>query len=230
MKIVQISPYDLDRPGGVQRHILALAAALRAHGHEVMVVAPGPAVVAVKNIFYLGRQREIGLSGTRFELTWASRSELALLRKYLVDWKPDILHFHSLWTPLLSFQIFRGWSGPVVATFHDTPPPGMLGDVLRFLFKGISRRILRRIDGAIVVSRAPLAHMRPGSSGVIPAVLPPGVDLTVTTTAYKEKSAEDGILRFLFVGRLSDARALSSCCRHGNLCYRRRKRPVIARS
>ena len=76
MKIVQVCPYDIDRPGGVQRHIRALAAALRARGHDVLVVAPGSAGGKVDDVFHLGRQRPIGLSGTRFELTWASRREL----------------------------------------------------------------------------------------------------------------------------------------------------------
>jgi len=41
MRIVQVCPYDIERPGGVQRHILALTAALREHGHETLIIAPG---------------------------------------------------------------------------------------------------------------------------------------------------------------------------------------------
>ena len=36
-----VCPYDLDVPGGVQEHVLALAAELRRVGDEVVTVAPG---------------------------------------------------------------------------------------------------------------------------------------------------------------------------------------------
>jgi phosphatidylinositol alpha-mannosyltransferase len=201
MKIVQVCPYDINRAGGVQRHILALTAALRARGHEVLVVAPGSAVRETRDVFHLGRQREIGLSGTRFELTWARGGELRTLQEHLSCWKPDLLHFHTLWTPLMPFQLFRRWHGPVVATFHDTPPPGIAGHVLRFLFKGMSRWILGRIDGAIAVSPAPLAHLRPPARGTVPEIIPPAIDLTAMT-ADASKQGADGSLRYLFVGRL----------------------------
>jgi phosphatidyl-myo-inositol alpha-mannosyltransferase len=201
MKIVQICPYDIERAGGVQRHILALAAALRARGHDVLVVAPGSDGRKGGDVLHLGCQRAIGLSGTRFELTWARGRDLRRWQQHLSIWKPDLLHFHTLWTPLMPFQLFRRWHGPVVATFHDTPPPGMAGNALRLLFKGMSRWILGRIDGAIAVSTAPLAHLRPPARGVVPVIVPPAVDLTAMI-AERTKHRGDGSLRYLFVGRL----------------------------
>jgi phosphatidylinositol alpha-mannosyltransferase len=225
MKIVQICPYDINRAGGVQRHVLALAAALRARGHEVMVVAPGSAGREGGDVFHLGRQREIGLSGTRFELTWASGRELRQWQEHLSGWKPDLLHFHTLWTPLMPLQIFRRWHGPVVATFHDTPPPGMAGDALRLLFKGLSRWILGRIDGAIVVSPAPLAHLRPPARGVVPVIIPPAVDLTAML-AERTRRRDDGSLRYLFVGRLEPRKGISELLRAWELVPR--ETPAVA--
>ena len=40
MKIVEVCPYDMLRPGGVQAHVSDLATWLRGQGHEVVVVAP----------------------------------------------------------------------------------------------------------------------------------------------------------------------------------------------
>ena len=212
MKIVQICPYDINRAGGVQRHILALAVTLRARCHDVLVVAPGTAGREAAGVFNLGRQREIGLSGTRFELTWASEREFRKLQEHLSVWKPDLLHFHTLWTPLMPFQLFRRWHGPVVATFHDTPPPGIAGGALRLLFKGLSRWILGRIDGAIAVSPAPLAHLRPSARGVPPVIIPPAVDLTVMR-AEESKRRADGSVRYLFVGRLEHRKGVRELLR-----------------
>jgi len=40
MKIAQVCPYDMDRPGGVQAHIRDLGTALMEMGHEVTILAP----------------------------------------------------------------------------------------------------------------------------------------------------------------------------------------------
>jgi glycosyltransferase involved in cell wall biosynthesis len=213
MNIVQICPYNIDRPGGVQRHVLALAACLRAFGHNVLIVAPGPKSGESDDIYYVGRQREIGMSGTRFELTWAAPQELRRLFKHFHDWKADLLHFHSLWTPLMPFQIFKRWGGPVIVTFHDTPPPGIGGDVLRLLFKAMSRWILARIDGAIAVSQAPMMHLYPGSGGVVPIVIPPAVDIAMMTAGSAKRKTDSASLRFLFVGRLERRKGISELLR-----------------
>jgi len=202
MRIVQVCPYDIERPGGVQRHVLSLAAALRKHDHETLIVAPGPGSVAQGSIWQIGRKREIGMSGTRFELTWASGAELQALQQKLADWRPDVLHFHTLWSPMMPFQVFRRWHGPKVVTFHDTPPPGPWGSVLRRSFGLMSRWIMARTDAAIAVSLAPLAHLRPGRSGIDPVIVPPAIDLAAVKARQGRKKTGDDALRFLFVGRL----------------------------
>lgn len=210
MRIVQICPYDISRFGGVQNHILSLTASLRLRGHEVVVVAPGPKnYFEFDGLFYLGTRREIGMSGTRFELTWADGRELRRLHELFQVWKPDVLHFHTLWTPLMPFQVFRRWDGPVVTTFHDTPPPGMAGNFLRHLFKAMSRRILARVDGAIAVSRAPLAHLRAYSHDPLPFILPPAVDLNSLVARKVKSRRSNGVLRFLFVGRLEPRKGIT---------------------
>ena len=78
LRIAQICPYDLERPGGVQAHIRDTAAALGELGHEVTIVTPkmrpGAGVERVSpnlRIVRLGKAHEIRWSGTRFEASLA---------------------------------------------------------------------------------------------------------------------------------------------------------------
>lgn len=199
MRIVQVCPYDPDRHGGVQRNMHALAAALTAHGHQTLIIAPGAAVAAQKDVWRLGSMRSISFAGTRFEVTWAARQELDATLGALRNWQPDVVHFHTPWDPMMPWQLFRRLDVPRVATFHDTPPPGLTGAVLRSLFKPMSRYLLAQLDGAIAVSEAPLAHLRPGASGVKPLVLPPVTDLSPFFAIEKRPQTRPTIL---FLGRL----------------------------
>lgn len=199
MRIIQVCPYDPDRHGGVQRNMHALDRALAARGHQMLIVAPGLAAGPDDRVWRLGAMRSVRFAGTRFELTWAPGHELDSTLRLLRAWQPDVVHFHTPWDPLMPWQLFRRLDVARVATFHDTPPPGFTGAVLRNLFKGLSRYLLAQLDGAIAVSAAPLAHLRPGSSGVRPVVLPPVTDLSDFFAIEKRPSERPSIL---FLGRL----------------------------
>jgi phosphatidyl-myo-inositol alpha-mannosyltransferase len=207
MRVVQVSPYDLSRHGGVQRHIQSLAAELRRRGHEVLVIGPGVSVSGTDMDLRIGRKRRISFIGTSFELSLASKTELRALTIKLAEWQPDVIHYHTMWVPFLPWQIFRRTQIASVATFHDTPPPGPMGAVLRAAFKLMSWFLLRRLDGAIAVSSAPLAHLRPGRHGTRPLVLPPATDLSEFLTL--EKAAVVDRQTVLFVGRLEPRKGIN---------------------
>lgn len=206
MRVVQVCPYDLSRHGGVQQHILSLAAELRRGGHAVLVIGPGEQVSDNDLDLRMGRMSLISFLGTSFELSLASKTELQALATKLAAWKPDIIHYHTLWVPLLPWQIFRQTRVASVATFHDTPPPGLAGAVLRAAFKLMSRFLLRRLDGAIAVSGAPLAHLRPGRHGIRPVILPPATDLSDFFSLKKDTPTDEQTV--LFMGRLEPRKGI----------------------
>ena len=165
MKVLQVCPYDIARPGGVQRHVVDLANALARAGHEVTIVAPAgaaaPPVESRVELYRLGRAREWGMHGTRFEVTWASRDELALFESRARVKAFDVAHFHTIWTPFMPWQVYRlRLAARNVATFHDTPPPGLSGAVTRVAFGMMSRRLSKSLDAMIAVSSAPARHLR----------------------------------------------------------------------
>jgi phosphatidylinositol alpha-mannosyltransferase len=207
MRVLQVCPYDVARAGGVQRHIVDLSNALADAGHAVTIVAPAgdgePALHAGVELYRLGHSREWRMHGTRFEMTRASRAELKAFEARAGSRPFDVAHFHTLWTPLMPWQVYRraaAFAARRVATFHDTPPPGPSGALTRAAFRVLSRRVSLGLDAMIAVSSAPAGHLRP--VGRCPLVrLPPCIDLAPYASVSREREI-DSEPTVLFVGRL----------------------------
>lgn len=208
LRIAQVCPYDLDRPGGVQAHIKDTAAALGELGHAVTIVTPkirpGPGVERVTphlRIVRLGKAHSMRFSGTRFEASVALGGQYGRLRAAMRPGAFDVVHFHTLWSPLIPFQAFACSPAPRVVTFHDTPPDTWGGAVSRVLLGGLSRLLLPRVDEAIAVSEAPRAHLRPGPGQKI-NLSPPCTDLRRFAEGPTEAPSASPKVTLLFVGRL----------------------------
>lgn len=120
MRVALVCPYDLARPGGVRSHISGLGHALVARGHEVEVVAPSAqSQLGGLPVVACGSARDFPFGGTHIDFTWAPwRRVLDVSRRGY-----DLLHFHTIWNPLMPFQLATVYRGPKVATFHDVPSP-----------------------------------------------------------------------------------------------------------
>jgi phosphatidylinositol alpha-mannosyltransferase len=209
VRILEVCPYDIRRPGGVQRHILDLCRALASAGHEVVLLAPGqgdgPAWEEADGyrILFAGRFRLWRLHGTAFEVTWADSRDLETVL-HLHDERPfDVAHFHTIWTPFLPWQVFRRLAPRVprrIATFHDTPPPTLSGRLTRQVFRLLSRIVSRRLDAAIAVSDSPAGHLRL-APGCAFHRLPPCIDLA-PLLAMPRPEHDGQPPTVLFIGRL----------------------------
>ena len=214
LKIAQVCPYDLERPGGVQAHIRDTAAALGELGHEVTIVAPkmrpGASVERISStlrIVRLGQAHAVRLSGTRFEASLALGGQYGRLRAAMRPGAFDVVHYHTLWSPLLPFQAFACSPAPSVVTFHDTPPDTLGGAFTRVLLGGLSRLLLTCVDEAIAVSEAPRAHLRPGTGRNI-HLSPPCTDLRRFSEGEAPLGPSDGKVTLLFVGRLESRKGV----------------------
>ena len=208
MRVLEVCPYDMARPGGVQNHIRDLAGWLRSQGHAVRIVAPHPlkAGAAAEGIFHLGRARLIKVHGTVTEIAFTARRELASLEEELRSFRPDILHLHTPWTPFLPFQVWRRANLPTVATFHATLPEG--NGLLSRALRAAGGYFLRRVEAAVVPSASALASLA-GLPGKAPLVLPPAIDLSGWSAAGRE-AAEDGsgAFKLVFLGRLEQRKGV----------------------
>lgn len=210
MKIAQVCPYDIYQPGGVQSHIRDLSAALRLAGHEVSIIAPGEMMADgdLGPIFHAGKKRRLNFNKTNFEISIALGQDYQRLKKHLQQEQFDILHYHTIWTPLLPFQVLRLSQAADVATFHDTPPDTFSGRLTRRVFRIISRRLLPRLDGVIAVSSSPAGNLVsvPNRS---PHILPPCTDYSpfFQEVGGFDQYADDRV-NILFLGRLEDRKGI----------------------
>ena len=120
MRVALVCPYDLARPGGVRSHIVGLGHALVARGHTVEIIAPSPATILEGlPVVSCGSSRDFPFGGTHIDFTWAPWSRVLEVsrRGY------DVVHFHTIWNPLMPFQLATVHRGAKVATFHDVPSP-----------------------------------------------------------------------------------------------------------
>ncbi len=224
MRVCIVTPYDLSRDGGVNRHARALAAALRAVGHEARVMGPadGPAPVGCDAI---GRAVPVPVNGSVARIGLLVSP--AATRDYLAGGGFDLVHVHEPLVPGPGRHALRYARVPVVATFHANDERELpLVRALRAAASGA----LARVDFGIAVSRAAKAFSRAVYRGRT-AVIPNGVDLSQFAPvhspppwAHPERSGraapaesmgpparawregETRPLRVLFVGRFGEAR------------------------
>jgi phosphatidylinositol alpha-mannosyltransferase len=115
----------------------------------------------------------------------------------------DVEHFHTLWTPLMPWQLYRRLAGTlprIVATFHDTPPPTLSVAILRSAYRIMSRRLSLRLDAMVAVSASSAAHLR-SRDGCPIVELPPCIDLE-PYLALPDRDPGQLHPSILFVGRL----------------------------
>jgi phosphatidylinositol alpha-mannosyltransferase len=133
MRIALVSPYSWTYPGGVTRHIEALATEFAASGHEPRIltpfdpddrlsvrlhrgVRPQPRELA-ENIVPLGRSIGLPANGAVSNVT-LSPSAVTLLRRELREGGYDVVHIHEPIVPVASWDAVGVRGLPLVGTFH----------------------------------------------------------------------------------------------------------------
>ncbi len=208
MKILQVSPYAMSRPGGVQTHIRDLSDWLISQGHEVRIIAPpGPAHVKEhETVLPFGHCRTISLHGTSFEISRASRRELRDLQTQLTGWGADhastVMHLHTPWTPMMPWQVWRKMAVPSVATFHATLPTAAKFDPMDAFLRRAASYFNKRLAQLIVPSDAPRQQWIAAGAAPVPAILPPTINLCAWREAGTKSIRTPAKFRIVYMGRL----------------------------
>ncbi len=205
MRIAIVSPYDLERPGGVQSHVRQLATRLRAEGEQVVVLGAGPVGVvtgrgAVPEIG-VGAGRGVPFNGSVAPVALGPLSARRTVRA-LERLRPDVVHVHEPLVPMVGLAAAFGSPAPLVVTFHAWSDE----DRAYRLVRPLGRRLLARTAVAVTVSRAAAEYhasalaIDPGSLRIVPN----GVEVAPFRQAADTVGDQrpPGPPRVVFVGRL----------------------------
>jgi phosphatidylinositol alpha-mannosyltransferase len=178
LRVGIVCPYSLDVPGGVQAHVVGLAAALQRRGHAVSVLAPAGGTTPVPGfVTPAGRSLGVPYNGSVARVTFGPLT-YARVRRWLARNTFDVLHLHEPTTISLSVLALLAAEGPIVATFHTSTERSRA----LVAFGGVLRPLMEKVTARIAVSplarRVQVEHL--GGDAV---EIPNGVDVDLFAAA-----------------------------------------------
>jgi phosphatidyl-myo-inositol alpha-mannosyltransferase len=232
VRIALLSPYSWTYPGGVTRHIDALARELRASGHEAQILAPWdpddalsarlhrgarPQQIAEPEDFTgLGRTLGIPANGAVSNVALTPHAVLSA-RRALAEGGYDVVHIHEPVAPVVGWDALLA-SGrlPLVGTFHTYSENALTNGIASIALGG--RRRMNRLHVRIAVSEAAAWTARRFYGGRY-QVIPNGVHLPEIAAApvdpEERRGDEDSRppdpqreLRILFIGLAVERKGL----------------------
>jgi phosphatidylinositol alpha-mannosyltransferase len=219
MRIAFVSPYSWTYPGGVTRHIEALARQFISEGHHVRVLSPAdppdflstamhrgaaPQDIALPEyVIPLGRTVGIKANGAVSNLS-ISPASVAALRRELRTGDYDVVHIHEPIAFLVGWMAANFADVPVVGTFHSYSENRLTNGVGNLLG---ARRTLNHLQVRIAVSEAAAWTGRRFFGGRY-RVIPNGVHVDPGVLARAGASTSNDRLRIAFVGQSVERKGL----------------------
>jgi phosphatidylinositol alpha-mannosyltransferase len=202
LRVGIVCPYSLDVAGGVQAHVLDLARALVALGHDVDVLAPAsPSTPVPDFVTRAGRAVSIPYNGSVARLTFGPVS-MHRVRRWLRAGEFDVLHLHEPTAPSLSMLALVLAEGPVVATFHTSTPRSRTMSVFASWLRPMLERVTARIAVSPLARQVYVEHL--GGDAV---EIPNGVDVTaIAAAAAAPLPRPAGSTTVGFLGRFDEPR------------------------
>ncbi|MET7750227.1 glycosyltransferase family 4 protein [Micromonospora sp. NPDC005367] len=163
MRIGIVCPYSFDIPGGVQNHVMDLAEALIALGHEVSVLAPADEDSPLPSyVVPAGRAVPLPYNGSVARIAFGPVST-ARVRRWITRGDFDVLHVHEPLTLSLSLLAVLSARGPVVATFHTAITRSRALAAAQGVLQIVLERITARIAVSALARKVQVEHMDGGA-------------------------------------------------------------------
>ncbi|MGH2862282.1 MAG: glycosyltransferase family 4 protein [Solirubrobacteraceae bacterium] len=212
MRIALVSPYSWSYPGGVTRHVEALAEQFCSAGHYARVLAPfdppgrrslllhrgaePQPLKAPDYLLSLGRTVGIRANGAISNLS-ITPCGVATMLKELRSGGYDVVHIHEPVAPAIAWVAADRTRLPLVGTFHafsDKPFPNAIANLLG------ARRVLGRLRVRIAVSEAAAWTGRRWFGGEY-RIIPNGVHVNPERPLRAAQKPSGDRLRIVFVGQ-----------------------------
>src|SRR6201996_1978645 len=219
MRIALVSPYSWTYPGGVTRHIEALAECFIQQGHHVRVLAPYDPVDLSSRILHrgaapqpvpapdylvpLGRTLGFKANGAVSNLSITPYG-VATAQHELRTGGYDVVHIHEPVAPLGGWITTQLTDLPLVGTFHsfsEARVPNGLANAMG------ARRVLNRLHVRIAVSEAAAWTGRRFFGGHH-RIIPNGVHVDPAVLARAGHRTPSERLRIVFVGQAVERKGL----------------------
>jgi phosphatidylinositol alpha-mannosyltransferase len=221
MRIALVSPYSWTYPGGVTRHIEALAEHFIAEGHYVRVLAPSDPPDRLSSALHRGAKPQpleapeylISLGRTvGFKANGAVSNVsitpfgVATMQHELRTGGYDVVHVHEPVVPLTSWVAVDSIRLPLVGTFHSYSSKRLPNGIANLIG---ARRVLNRLHVRIAVSEAAAWTGRRWFGGHY-KVIPNGVHVDLERAARAAATPDncDETLRIVFVGQAVERKGL----------------------
>ena len=219
MRIALVSPYSWTYPGGVTRHIEALAEQFIAEGHHVRVLAPydppgiasavlhrgahPQTVQAPDYLVSLGRTVGFKANGAVSNLACTPYSVAALQRE-LRTGGYDVVHIHEPVAPLTGWVATDSTRLPLVGTFHSFSESRFSNGIATAIG---ARRVLNHLHVRIAVSEAAAWTGRRWFGGHY-RIIPNGVRTDGEALRRATQHSIGDRLRIVFVGQSVERKGL----------------------
>ena len=219
MRVAILSPYSWTYPGGVTRHIEALAECLIADGHHVRVLAPYDPPGRYSSALHRGarpqemQKPEYVVSLGRTLSLKANQAvsnisitpyAMATALQELRTGNYDVVHVHEPLAPVAPWCITDWTKIPVVGTFHTYNENRVSNGIATTLG---ARRMLNRLHVRIAVSEAAAWTARRFFGGHY-RIIPNGVHVDPERAALGALRPQTEKLRIVFVGQAVERKGL----------------------
>ena len=248
MRIALVSPYSWSYPGGVTRHIEALAEQFMASGHHVRVLSPydppdrlsarmhrgaRPEARELQDwVIPLGRTIGVKSNGAVSNLPHTPYA-ITTMRRELRAGRFDVIHVHEPVAPVVGYDALDTQLAPLVGTFHcysENAVSNSIGNAFG------AKRKLQRLHVRIAVSEAAAWTGRRFYGGGY-RIIPNGVDVPAELPRARAAAGRARRCASRSSARPSSARGCPSCCAPSRRCATtstssscRRRRPRRGRA
>ena len=218
MRIALVSPYSWTYPGGVTRHIEALAEHYLSAGHDVRVLSPVDPDDRLTRRLHRGARpsqrelpdylvplgRTVGFpsNGAVSNVAYGVSTVVALRRELESGY--DVVHLHEPVAPIPGWDSLMTVDAPLVATFHCYSENVFSNNLANFFG---ARRRLNRLHVRIAVSQAAAWTGRRFYGGTY-RIIPNGVDVPAAGCRPGRGRAAGEPLRIAFIGQAVERKGL----------------------